>query len=618
MRAKLIVVGVGSSIMALSIIAVLSFFIAKDAISDSVMIGLSAVSTHEQAQIEAMFDHYEDEVLAIAGDTQVRSTLRHLIATGDDTDRFVLNQILTDREHRGEEGEIYDLHDAEGNVLASSEPGHIGVVTFDASVEGFVVDVGQFESNDDNPPIRISVPIDFDGRTIGYATSYQRTDDLIEIVTDYLGRGDTGESLVIGRDSNGNLRYITTLRFNDGGDYYRTIDDSDINRIEYLASQGATGQGTDLVDYRGTKVFGQYTYIKTADISLIVKLDESEALSRLDGMRSSLFMAIVGVSIVIVIVAILIARNLINPIHKLTRAAELFSRGDLDSRVELESTDEIGILGETFNIMANSLQESNNDLESRVKERTVDLRRSNQDLEQFAYVASHDLQEPLRMVSSYTQLLSRRYSGKLDSDADEFIGFAVDGAKRMQSLINDLLLYSRAGRQDDAYETIDASDVVNEAVMNLGSRIDAAGATVNCDDLPSVVADRAQLISIFQNLISNSIKYRSPTRDALVEVSAQRTRSAWEFKVKDNGIGIDSAFSDRIFTIFQRLHARDEYQGTGIGLAVVKKIVERTGGTIRLESKLDEGSSFIFTVIDRTIEVDSSEEDGRNVKRAAS
>ena len=353
-------------------------------------------------------------------------------------------------------------------------------------------------------------------------------------------------------------------------------------------------------------MFGAYRYIKNAEIGLVAKMDEEEVLARLDSFGFTLFLVILAVSFAIIGAACFIANRLVQPIDQLIRTAELFSRGNFDSRVAVESVDEIGVLGETFNVMASSLQKANDELESKVEIRTADLKRSNEDLEQIAYVASHDLQEPLRMVSSYTQLLSRRYSGKLDSDADEFIGFAVDGAKRMQALISDLLTYSRAGRQDGNHELVDVQDVVAEVLQNLNSRIEDAASVVTFEDLTTLVADRKQLVSVFQNLISNSIKYRSATRESRITVTAEQQSNSWKFAVNDNGIGLDTAFTDRIFTIFQRLHGREEYQGTGIGLAVVKKLIERAGGNIWVESELDEGSTFTFTVNDRVADVDSN------------
>jgi PAS domain S-box-containing protein len=234
-------------------------------------------------------------------------------------------------------------------------------------------------------------------------------------------------------------------------------------------------------------------------------------------------------------------------------------------------------------------------LEQRVRERTAELQRSNAELEQFAYVASHDLQEPLRMVASYTQLLARRYEGKLDADADEFIGYAVDGANRMQRLINDLLAYSRLGSKGEKFEPSDCAAIFDAACGNLRSPIDETGAVVTHNALPTVRGDQDQLVQLFQNLLGNAIKYRgdAPPR---INVSAAKQNDAWVFAVKDNGVGIDPKYSERIFTIFQRLHSQAEFPGTGVGLAICKKIVERHGGRIWVESRPGQGSTFYFTI----------------------
>ncbi len=241
------------------------------------------------------------------------------------------------------------------------------------------------------------------------------------------------------------------------------------------------------------------------------------------------------------------------------------------------------------------LAQLNQDLELRVLERTEELRRSNEDLERFAYVASHDLQEPLRMVGSYLELLKKRYRGKLDADADDFIGFAQDGAVRMQRLIEDLLAYSRVNTRGAGLASTDANVALGRALANLKLATDEASATITHDPLPVLPADQSQLEHVFQNLIGNALKFRGAKPPAIHVTAVQRDGEC-VFSVRDNGIGIESQYFDRIFVIFQRLHGREEYPGTGIGLAITKRIIERHGGRIWVEAQPGQGSTFFFTL----------------------
>ncbi|MBI4523500.1 MAG: GAF domain-containing protein [Deltaproteobacteria bacterium] len=227
--------------------------------------------------------------------------------------------------------------------------------------------------------------------------------------------------------------------------------------------------------------------------------------------------------------------------------------------------------------------------------KTTDLARSNAELQQFAYIASHDLQEPLRMVASYTQLLARRYRGTLDADADEFIEYAVDGATRMQALINALLSYSRLQTKQKEPQPTDCHAVYARALANLAVAIEQSGATVTSDPLPILLADGTQLEQLFQNLISNAIKFRG-AESPRIQISVERNGTHWHFLVRDNGIGIDPQYAERIFGMFQRLHGQGEYSGTGIGLAICKKVVERHGGRIWVEAQPGAGSTFHFTI----------------------
>jgi light-regulated signal transduction histidine kinase (bacteriophytochrome) len=310
-------------------------------------------------------------------------------------------------------------------------------------------------------------------------------------------------------------------------------------------------------------------------------------------------------------------RLISEPILACTEFARAIARSrDYSLRVPVQRADEVGMLSASFNEMLEQiesrdieLQAARTLLERRVEERTralqhqtEELTRSNADLEQFAYVASHDLQEPLRMVASYTQLLAETSRDKLDRDARQFIDYAVDGALRMQRLISDLLAYSRLGRGDIRMTDLELDDVMTQATKNLEVALAESGARIVCDRLPTVRGNASQLTQLFQNLIGNAIKFRG-AEPPEVEVRVRQTDGAYELAVRDNGIGFDPKYAAKIFVIFQRLHARGRYPGTGIGLAVCKKIVEHHGGRIWVESAPGRGTTFFFTVPDAPIDI---------------
>lgn len=227
--------------------------------------------------------------------------------------------------------------------------------------------------------------------------------------------------------------------------------------------------------------------------------------------------------------------------------------------------------------------------------KSEDLTRSNAELTQFAYVASHDLQEPLRMVTSYVQLLEKRYKGKLDPDADEFIGYVVEGTIRMKQLLNDLLNYSRMSTRNRPLKTVESETVLETALQNLKVVLEETKGTVTHDPLPIIIADQPQMVQLFQNLIGNGLKFHG-SDPPLIHVSAKQEGTNWIFSVQDNGMGMDPQHFEKIFVIFQRLHTRDKYPGTGIGLAIAKKIVEQHGGRIWVESEEEKGSTFYFSI----------------------
>lgn len=356
-------------------------------------------------------------------------------------------------------------------------------------------------------------------------------------------------------------------------------------------------------------VLGVYRWLPERELCILTEISEAEAFAPILTQRNTLVGVGTGMVVIILLTVTYFARSITRPIYELVTGTQEVGHGKLDYHIDVKTEDEIGQLATAFNEMAANLSQANqslkhhqNNLEMLVAERTAaleastrELQRSNEELEQFAYVASHDLQEPLRMVSSYLQLLSRRYEGKLDADADLFIEYAVDGALRMKVLINDLLTYSRVGTRGREFKPTKSQTVLDQTLAMLQLAIQENQATISCDALPTVLADSGQLGQLFQNLIGNALKFHSD-EPVMIHIGAESQNGEWLFSVKDNGIGMDPKYKDRIFAIFQRLHTREEYSGTGIGLAVCKKIVERHNGRIWVESEPGKGSTFFFTM----------------------
>ena len=326
------------------------------------------------------------------------------------------------------------------------------------------------------------------------------------------------------------------------------------------------------------------------------------ALARLNGAGTTLEVVFSVVAAGLVLSVILFALGLraaaIRPLHQLAAEARQVADGDFGHEVSLAGPREVTDLAVDVNTMRERILEelaatrqANTVLQAHAEE----LERSNSELEQFAYIASHDLQEPLRKVASFTQLLQRRYAGQLDARADQYIEFAADGARRMQALINDLLQYSRVGRSAREPALVSSDAALAQARNNLAASIEETGATVETGHLPLVLAELTLLTAVFQNLLSNALKF-SGGKPPRIVITCTRDGPFWLFSFSDNGIGIEPEYAERIFVIFQRLNERSAYPGTGIGLAMTRKIIEYFGGRIWLDTSYADGSRFLFTL----------------------
>jgi signal transduction histidine kinase len=334
-------------------------------------------------------------------------------------------------------------------------------------------------------------------------------------------------------------------------------------------------------------------HISGARAQAVAALNDSAAV--LDGV----FIAVaVGLAAIVVLLAVGLRATVIRPLHRLAAEARRVAEGDFGHEVRLVGPREVTDLAVDVNTMRERILDelaATRRANTVLQEHTEELERSNSELEQFAYIASHDLQEPLRKVASFTQLLQRRYAGQLDARADQYIEFAADGAKRMQALINDLLQYSRVGRSAREPSLVSSDAALAQARNNLAAAMEETGATVETGHLPLVLAELPLLTAVFQNLLSNSLKF-SGGKPPRIVITCTRDEPFWLFSFADNGIGIEPEYAERIFVIFQRLHERSAYPGTGIGLAMTRKIVEYFGGRIWLDTSYTEGSRFLFTL----------------------
>ncbi|MDP2980745.1 MAG: ATP-binding protein, partial [Candidatus Omnitrophota bacterium] len=335
-----------------------------------------------------------------------------------------------------------------------------------------------------------------------------------------------------------------------------------------------------------------------------IEKNKIDIRNRIATINIIVFLIMAAVAFIAWFVIFYTTKSITRPIQELHNGAELIGRGDLDYRLNIKTGDEIEELAEGFNRMAGELKGLYTNLENKVKERTQQLAeanealgRTNKELDDFTYIVSHDLKEPLRGVKAFSKLLIEDYSGKLDDEGKEYLKTISDSSARMTRLIEDLLNLSRIGRIKNIEPGIDINEVLSDVKKNLVYALEEKKAELILkSDFPKVACDRIRISEVFSNLVSNAIKYTKKDTRPVIEIGWSDKKDSYEFYVKDNGIGIEKQYYDRVFQIFQRLHAKGEYEGTGAGLTIVKKIVENHGGKIRVESEIDAGSTFYFTL----------------------
>ncbi|MEI6079424.1 MAG: ATP-binding protein [bacterium] len=611
-RLKLTVIFLVIALIPLVLVSSLAFHNYRKSVENIQLSALSNVAAFKADKIETYFDGLKDDITIAQSLYNIRTNLPILTKFENNMKdpTAVSAKNMLDKQLQPTQT-VLDISDImlttpKGKIVYVSNPMHYSKDLLKplqdsekkAFKEGltktYISDIFRDKALGDRPAIMITAPaFDLKNNFIGVIAFEIDMAPIYQLIQDAKGLGVTGETLV-GKKTGNQFIFLNPLK-HEGDSFLKKQMSIGANLAEPMqnAVMGKTGSG-QLIDYRGKRVIAAWRNLPSLNWGMVVKIDVDEAFGEIRNLRNLVVVIVIVIFIFIAIIAFSIAQSISDPIKKLSKGAEMIGKGNLDYKVGLPLKDEIGQLSRAFDNMTRDLKEVTASRDE-LRKTEEGLKRSNENLEQFAYVASHDLQEPLRIMASYSELLEKRYKDKLDTDANEFINYIVDAAKRMQKLINDLLAFSRIGRENRQITDIDGEMLLEKVIASMAPIITDNKAIITHDKLPTFTGYESSFIQLFQNLIGNAIKFHGQ-QTPRIHIGAVKRNEQWLISVKDNGIGIEPQYKERIFLIFQRLHGREEYPGTGIGLAICKKIVETHGGKIWLESEYGKGTTFYFTI----------------------
>lgn len=605
---KLTLTFILTGLLVISIVGIFTYARGRVALQNATTSELLSTAIEKQAALETWMIESQNGVSLVAGDNHLVDHVKSfLTAQPHSIDETILHEELVKDltyqvAHNKNYVEFSILDPITGQVLISTNPNEEGkfrenMAYFNQGKNGPYIQELYYSPSLNTPAITAAAPIVStlnSNQLFAVLAGTLNLNEMNTIVQRRTGLHVSDDAFLISTDH----LLVTRPRFLPKSNVLQTGIYSEAVGKCLLENSGTVSA----LDYRNIPALIVYRWLPDHRLCLIVKMDQKEAFAPAINLGKSIALIGIAALLFIALFSYLLAKSFTKPIRQLLRGTEEIANGNLGYQIINKTGDEFEFLSEKFNLMSDSLRDKDTklknwskELEQRVTERTEELSHSNADLERFAYVASHDLQEPLRMVSSYLQLLEKRYKNQLDNDASDFIGYAVDGANRMKTLINDLLSYSRIGTKGKEFNSFDCNIILERVLSTLKLAINEAKAEIIHDPLPIIMADEIQVEQLFQNLIGNAIKFKS-NHIPKIRIGIKKELDNWVFSIQDNGIGIDPQFFDRVFVIFQRLHSRSEYPGTGIGLAISKLIVERHGGRIWIESEPEKGSTFYFTI----------------------
>lgn len=593
-KAKLTFCLLAVSVVPILFLSYVAFRTAKQEIRQEILGHLSGAVSLKRDSIDQWYRERRAQVSLIPRDPDFEGHAHLLLGAPFESRRALEAYRIVDRHIRpyiSQDG-FYDevfLMDAGGQILYSTAPDQEGTyksnrLYFKEGLRDLYIQNMYHSITIGRATSTIALPIRQGPQTVGVLAFRLRVNRLHEIMRSYAGLEPEGDMYLVN-----NQNYFATDPEGHTGYALEHVNYSEPVR-RCLEDHGGADE---MVSYHGREVLAAFLYMPEYRLCIVGELATETAYRPVSHMQRLMILLTGSTLAAVMLIAFFVSTSISRPILELNALTTRAAAGDMDQTIQSDLRDELGTLAQSFNTMLANL-----------RQRTHDLARSNADLEEFAYVVSHDLKEPLRSVSGFVELLNRRYRDTLDGPARSYIDRSLAGAERMKALIDDLLLYARTSTGPRELERVDTHALVEEVRAALTKSIREADAHIElAEQLPVIQAEPAQISRLFQNLIANAIKFRRDEPPAIrisadlePELQAGAGEQAWRFSIQDNGIGIDPEYAERVFQVFKRLHSQDEYPGTGIGLSICKKIAERHGGRIWLESRPGVGTTVHFTI----------------------
>lgn len=602
-RARLIAFAVSLAVLLMVVAGLVAYRNGSVALTDAAFFEMRAVAADKETAVSLWLNDAVSKLEYLAITPIVQNSLKNLQGLDIDSSRaeFIIRPLLAFFNQYAGDGKLFlsvmVLAADSGEVLTATDPAEIGEFKTDQPYfqngrTGTYSSPPYFSETLQAPAKTISIPIqDEDGNLVAVVAARLNLERLAEVIVLDASSRQTRDAYLVTLD--GLLvtqpRYLTEAAAL--GSYIST--ESVVNCVAgeegYLQS----------IDYRGEEVVSAYRILPDEGLCLIVKMDQAEIREQVLAFGSDLAIPMALILVGAIAFSAVLANSFTTPIRELEEAATQIGLGKIKNRLSIHRKDELGRLAQQFNRMADSLEQQFAALETAREDLEIysaRLEENNRDLQEFAYVASHDLQEPLRKVMAFGNRLAERYGDQLGETGNDYVLRMQGASQRMQILLNDLLVYSRVSTRAQPFQELDLGETVADVVSDLSERIESTGGEVVINELPKIEADPTQMYQLMLNLISNALKFHKEGQAPIIEVSSSLNDGYCEVRVKDNGIGFDSQYLDRIFKPFQRLHDRQSYEGSGIGLAVCRRIVERHIGEITADSTPGEGSTFIVTL----------------------